>query len=77
MPIFVISLFKHGWFDKARRVTLSLSLQQTWPLHRQTPHAKDPGAVQQNWRGLADQTLDLHAGRRHGEAAGPHEPRDG
>lgn len=75
MPIFVIFHFKHAWFDKG--VTLSLPLQQTWPLHRQTPHAKDPRAVQQDRRGLADQTLDLHAGRRHGEAVGPHEPRDG
>lgn len=54
----------------------SLISQQTGAVHRQASHPQDPGAVQQDRRRVAHQTLDLHAGRRDGEAAGRHEPRN-
>lgn len=43
MPIFVISHFKHGWFDKARGVTLSLSLSKLGPFiaKRRTPKIQE------------------------------------
>lgn len=47
-------------------------LQQAGPADCQAPHAEDPGAVQQDRRGLPHQEMDSSAGRGHGEAAGQH-----